>query len=144
MLNSSYPFEIGVMKQDNFVQSDAGPRKGRSPAIVVLSLLAFVLVVMSGVYATIPAKQREAPVPDPTVQAIHDLQTSLLQALDQLKALQETVPSGQAETKRLSEQVNALAGKLEALKQSFAGAEHAPAAVVPIEPEPARPKRGSR
>jgi septal ring factor EnvC (AmiA/AmiB activator) len=130
------------LKQDNNVRSDAGARKGRSPVFIVLSLLAFVLAVVFGVYETIPVKEHKAP--DPTAQAIHDLQTSLQQALDQLKALQQTVSSDQAETKRLSGQVNALSGKLESLQQSFASAQQAAAAVVPIEPEPARPKRGAR
>jgi uncharacterized protein HemX len=132
------------LKQDNNVRSDAGARKGRSSVFIVLSLLAFVLAVVFGVYETIPVKEHKAPAPDPTAQAIHDLQTSLQQALDRLKALQQTVSSDQAETKRLSGQVNALSGKLEALQQSFASAQQAPAAVVPIEPEPARPKRGAR
>jgi septal ring factor EnvC (AmiA/AmiB activator) len=132
------------LKQGTNVRSDAGARKGRSPVFIVLSLLAFVLAVVFGVYETIPVKEHKAPAPDPTAQAIHDLQTSLQQALDQLKALQQTVSSDQAETKRLSGQVNALSGKLEALQQSFASAQQAAAAVVPIEPEPARPKRGAR
>ena len=109
----------------------------------MLSLLAFVFLVVLGVYETIPAKEHKAVAPDPTAQAIHDMQTSLQQALDQLKALQQTVSSDQAETKRLSAQVNALSGKLEALQQSFASAQQAPAPVMPMEPEPARPKRGA-
>lgn len=109
----------------------------------MLSLLAFVFLVVLGVYETIPVKEHKAVAPDPTAQAIHDMQTSLQQALDQLKALQQTVSSDQAETKRLSAQVNALSGKLEALQQSFASAQQAPAPVMPMEPEPARPKRGA-
>jgi hypothetical protein len=62
----------------------------------------------------------------------------------QLKTIQQTVSSDQAETKRLSAQVNALSVKLEALQQSFASAQQAPAPVVPIEPEPAKPKPGAR
>jgi Tfp pilus assembly protein FimV len=85
-----------------------------------------------------------APPPDPTAQAIHDLQTSLQQAVNQLRILQQTVSSDQAETNRLSGQVNALSGKLEALQQSFASAQQAPAPVVPIELKPATPKRGAR
>jgi hypothetical protein len=46
---------------------------------------------MLGVYVTIPVKEHKAPPPDPTAQAIHDLQTSLHQAVDQLEALQQTV-----------------------------------------------------
>jgi peptidoglycan hydrolase CwlO-like protein len=125
-------------------RSDARTRKRRSPVFIVLSLLAFVCLVVLGVYETIPVKEHKAAAPDPTAQAIHDMQTSLQQALDQLKAIQQMVSSDQAETKRLSAQVNALSGKLEALQQSFASAQQAPASVVPIEPEPVRPKRGTR
>jgi uncharacterized coiled-coil protein SlyX len=122
-------------------KSDAGAGKRRSPVFIVLSLLAFVCLVVFGVYETIPLKEHIAAAPDPTAQVIHDMQTSLQEALDQLKAIQQTVSSDQAESKRLSAQVNALSGKLEALQQSFASAQQAPTPVVPIEPELARPKR---
>jgi hypothetical protein len=69
----------------------------RSPASVVLSLLALVLVLVLGIYLTIPAREFKTPVPDPTAQAIHDLQTSLQQTVDQLNALQQKVSSDQAE-----------------------------------------------
>jgi hypothetical protein len=42
----------------------------------------------------------------------------------------------------LSDQVNALSGKIEALQQSFASSQRAPVALMPT--EPATPKRGSR
>jgi len=132
------------LKQDNEGRSDAEARKERSPVFIALSLIAFVLVVVLGVYETIPMKEQKATAPDPTAQAIHDMQTSLQQALEQLKAVQQTVTSDQAEMQRLSGQVNTLSAKLEALQQSFASAQRAPAPVVPIEPEPARSKRGGR
>jgi septal ring factor EnvC (AmiA/AmiB activator) len=121
--------------------SDSAARKGRSPAFVALSSLAIVLLVVLGVYETIPAKQHEVSAPpDPIAQAIHDLQTSQRQAVDQLKALQETVSSDRAEVKRLSDELTALNAKLDVLQQSFASAKQQPsAAVQPI--EPARPKR---
>ena len=132
--------------QSRFEGPPGPDRHSRRGRIFVLTLLAVALIVPLGVYETIPVKQHKAtaPPPDPTVQAIHDLQTSLQQAVNQLRILQQTVSSDQAETKRLSGQVNALSGKLEALQQSFASARQAPAPVVPIEPEPARPKRGAR
>jgi uncharacterized coiled-coil protein SlyX len=126
-------------------EPDPGARKSRSPALYVLSLLAFALVVVLGVYETIPVNQQEAaapPPPDPTTQAIHDLQVSLQRAYDQLTGLQQAVLSDQAETKRLSDQVNALARTVEAMQQqSYANAQPPPA-VQPI--EPARPKRWTR
>jgi uncharacterized protein HemX len=122
---------------------DGHSRRGR---IFVLTLLAVALAVPLGVYETIPVNQHKATAqpPDPTAQAIHDMQTTLLQALDQLKAIQQTVSSDQADTKRLSGQISALSARLEALQQSFASAPVAAAPVAPIEPEPARPKRGAR
>ena len=123
-------------------ETDAGARQGRSPAFIAFSSLAFVLLVMLGIYVTIPAKEHKAPPPDPTAQSIQDLQTSLQQAVDQMKALQQTVLSNQSETKQLSDQISALSGKLEALQQSFASAQQAPPTVLPI--DPARPKRLAR
>jgi septal ring factor EnvC (AmiA/AmiB activator) len=127
-------------------RSDAGPRKGSSPTAIVLSLLAFVLSVMLGIYATIPAKEHHAaapaPVPDPTVLAIQELQTSLHQVADQLKAVQQTVSSDRADTKQLSDRVRALSEKLEAVQQSFTSMQQAPAVALPA--EPARPKHQIR
>ena len=132
--------------QSRFEGPPGPDRHSRRGRIFVLTLLAVALVVPLGVYETIPVKQHKttAPPPDPTAQAIHDLQTSLQQAVSQLRILQQTVSSDRAEIKRLSDDVTALTGKLEALQQSFASAQQAPAPVVPIEPEPARPKRGAR
>ncbi len=104
--------------------------------IFVLTLLAVALIVPLGVYETIPVKQHKAtasPPPDPAAQAIHDLQASLQQAVSQLRALQQTVSSDRAEIKRMSDDVTTLTGKLEALQQSFASAQQAPA-VQPTEP----------
>jgi septal ring factor EnvC (AmiA/AmiB activator) len=123
-------------------EADAGARQGRSPAFIALSLFAFVFLVMLSVYATIPTKVHKAPPPDPTAQPIQDLQTSLHQAVDQLKALQQTVSSDQSETKQLSDQISALSGKLEALQRSFASAQQAPITALPT--DPARPKRLAR
>jgi TolA-binding protein len=105
----------------------------------LLLLLALVLLVVLGVYETIPATKHDAAAPDPTSQAIQDLQTSLHQAVDELKALQQTVSSNQSETKQLEDQINALSGKLEALQQL--NAQQAPIAVQST--DPARPKRGA-
>jgi uncharacterized coiled-coil protein SlyX len=102
---------------------------------LVLTLLAIALVVPLGVYETIPVTLHNAtaPPPDPPALAIRALQTSQQQAADQLKALQQTVSSDRAEMKRLSDDVAALTSKLEALQQSFASAQQAPA-VPPTEP----------
>jgi|BarGraIncu00222A_1022003.scaffolds.fasta_scaffold284831_1 septal ring factor EnvC (AmiA/AmiB activator) len=124
-------------------ETDAGARQGRSPAFIAFSSLAFVFVVTLGLYITIPVKEHEAPQPDPTVRSIQDLQTSLHQTVDQLKALQQTVLSNQSETKQLSDQIRALSAKLEALQQSFASAQQA-APIVAMPTDPARPKRLAR
>jgi uncharacterized protein HemX len=103
------------------------PQRGSFSPRLVLMLIAVALAAIVGVYASIPMKQNQtATAPDPTSLAISDLQTSQRKAVDQLKALEETVSSDRAEMKRLSDQVSALTGKLEALQQSFAGAPQAP------------------
>src|SRR5258707_11290766 len=121
--------------QSRFERPPGPDRHSRRWRIFVLTLLAVALVVPLGVYETIPVKQHKAtaPPPDPTAQAINDLQTSLQQAIGQLSILRQTVSSDRAEIKRLSDDVTALTGKLEALQQSFASAQQAPA-VQPTEP----------
>jgi uncharacterized protein HemX len=122
--------------QSRFERAPGPDRHSRRGRIFVLTLLAVALVIPLGVYETIPVKQRETtapPPPDPTVQAIHDLGASLQQAVSQLRALQQTVSSDRAEIKRLSDDVTALTGKLEALQQSLTSAQQAPA-VQPTEP----------
>jgi|SRR6476620_9443307 uncharacterized protein HemX len=123
-------------------QSNDGKRPLSIPA---LALIAVALATTFGVYLSIPVKHHAsappAAAPDPTTQAIHDLQASQRQAADQLKVLQQTVSSDQAEIRRLAEEVAALTRKLEALQQSFASAQRAPV----VEPtEPAKQKRGAR
>jgi uncharacterized protein HemX len=124
---------------DSLPEPDRPSRRERN---LVLALLAVVLVVTLSVYLSIPVKEEEheaIAAPDPTAQAIHDVQTSLQQVVDQLRALQQTTTSDRAEMKRLSDQVNALSEKLEGLQQSFASSQQAPVALVPTEPP--RPKR---
>ena len=97
--------------QSRFERSPGPDRHSRRGRIFVLTLLAVALIVPLGVYETIPVKQHKATAPpDPTVQAIHDLQASLQQAVSQLRALQQTVSSDRAEIKRLSDDVTALTG----------------------------------
>jgi septal ring factor EnvC (AmiA/AmiB activator) len=137
--------------QSRFERPPRPDRHSRKARIFVLTLLAVALIAPLGVYETIPVKQHKAtappppppPPPDPTSQAIHDLQTSLQQAVNQLRALQQTVSSDRAEIKRLSDQVNALSGKLEALQQSIASAQQAPQAPVVQPTEPPRQKRAT-
>jgi hypothetical protein len=59
-----------------------GAARSRSPVSIVLSVLALFFVLVLGIYLTIPAKEYKAPAPDPTAEAIHDLQTSVHQAFD--------------------------------------------------------------
>jgi uncharacterized protein HemX len=132
--------------QSRFERPPGPDRHSRTARILVLTLLAIALVVPLGVYETIPVKQHEAtaPAPDPTAQAIRALQTSQQQAADQLTALQQTVSSDRAEMKRLSDDVTALTGKLEALQQSYASAQQAPAVQPTVQPtEPPRQKRAT-
>ena len=126
---SSYP---------SFARSHDQPLNRHLP-IAVLALIAVALLAMLGVYASISAK---APPANETAQALRDMQTSQQRAEDQLKALQQTVSSDQAEIRRLSEEVTALTGKLAALQQSVARAQRAPAPLPPT--EPAKQKSGAR
>jgi uncharacterized coiled-coil protein SlyX len=128
--------------QSRFERPPGPDLHSRRERVLVLALLAFAVVVPLGVYETIPVKQHKAtaPPPDPTAQAINDLQTSLQQAVSQLGIVQQTVSSDRVEIKRLSDDVTALTGKLEALQQSFASAQQAPA----LQPtEPPRQKRAT-
>jgi peptidoglycan hydrolase CwlO-like protein len=120
--------------QSGLERPPGSDRRSRRLRILVLTLLAAALIVPLDVYETIPVKQHKAtaPPPDPTTRVIHDLQASLQQADSQLRALQQTVSSDRAEIKRLSDDVAALSGKLEAQQQSFASAQQAPA-VQPTE-----------
>ena len=86
-----------MIEQSADGSSYEGATRGRSPISIVLSVLALFLVLVLSIYLTIPAKEYKAPEPDPTAQAIRDLQTSLQQTVDQLKALQLKVSSDQAE-----------------------------------------------
>jgi len=107
---------------------------------IALGLIAVALLAILGVYESIPVKQHHATAPDaaapnPTAQAIRNLQASHQQAIDQLKDLQRTVSSDQVEMKRLSEEITGLARRLEALQKSFASAQQAPIG------EPAEPAK---
>jgi TolA-binding protein len=128
-------------KSESLPEPDRPSRRERN---LVLVLLAVVSLVTLGIYLSIPVKEEHNAIaaPDPTAQAIHDVQTSLQQVVDQLRALQQTTSSDRAKTAQLSDQVNALSGKIEALQQSFASSQQAPVALVPT--EPLRLKRGPR
>ena len=129
--------------QSKFEGPPGPDRHSRSGRILVLTLIAFTVVVPLAVYETIPVKQQKetaAPPPDPTAQAIHDLQTSQQQAASQLMILQQALSSDRAEIKRLSDDFTALNGRIEALQQSFASILQAPAAQPT---EPPRQKRAT-
>jgi len=85
--------------------------------------MAVALLAILGVYESIPVTERRAnpPPANETTKAVHDLQTFQQRAADQLKALQQTVSSDEAEIRRLSEEVTALAGKLEEGQPNFDG-----------------------
>ena len=111
----------------------------------VLALIAVALVAILGVYESIPVKEHhaaalKATIPDATTQAIRDLQASLQQAVDQLKALQQIVSFDRVEIRRLSEEVTALTGKFGALKQSFASVQQVPV-LQPTEPAKQKTRR---
>ena len=111
----------------------------------VLLLTAVPVAAIIGVLASIPAKPERVTVPDATSIAIRDLQVSQQQVFDQLKALQETISADQANVKRLSDEVAALNGKLEALQQPpFASAHHQISPPSAPAPTPIGQKRSAR
>ena len=114
-----------------------------SPRIVLL-LTAVAVAAIIGVLASIPAKPDRVTVPDATSIAINDLQVSQQQVLDQLKALQETTSADQANVKRLSDEVAALNGKLEALQPPFASAHRQISPPSAPAPTPIGQKRSAR
>jgi hypothetical protein len=87
-------------------------------------LIAVVVAAMVGVFASIS-----------TSLAIRDLQASLHQVIDQLKALQEAVLSDRADMKRLSDEVAAL---------NAASARQQIPSPSPPPPAPMAQKRGTR
>jgi uncharacterized protein HemX len=109
----------------------------------VLALVALALLAILGVYASISVRERPANAPpaNETAQALRDLQASQQRTADQLKALQQMVSFDRAEIRRLSDEVTALTGKLEALQQSFASFQRAPGPVQPTEPAKQKARR---
>jgi hypothetical protein len=127
----------------------AASRRGGLVAGLVLGLIAGGgLTALWAFYGSAP-QPRSATASSETAQAIKDLQTTEQRIADQLQSLQQALVSNQAETKhalaaeqvetkRLSDQVTALSGKLDALQQSFASAQQQS---PPPEPPPAPAKR---
>jgi uncharacterized coiled-coil protein SlyX len=129
----------------------AAPRRGNLVAALLLGLLLvggfIALWVAYGSAPPQPQAGVAANASNETAQVIRDLQTAIkgLETTDekvagQLQSVQQTLASNQAETKRLSDQVTALSGKLDALQQSFGSAQRQ-SSPASSEPPPAPPKR---
>ena len=130
----------------------AAPRRGGLVAALVLGLiLGGGLTALWTVYGSAPQPRADATASSETTQAIKDLRTSQQKIAGQLQSVQQTLTSNQAETKqtlsaeqaetkRLSDQVTALSGKLDALQQSFASAQRQ-SSPASSEPPPAPAKR---
>jgi uncharacterized coiled-coil protein SlyX len=131
---------------DSDVAAAARPRKAGFIAALVLGLiLGGGLMALWKNYGSAPPSQPEAGVAahasDETTQAIKDLQTTEQGIVGQLQSVQQTLASEQAETKRLSDQVTALSGKLDALQQSFASAQQQPSPASAPPRVPAKRRR---
>jgi peptidoglycan hydrolase CwlO-like protein len=113
---------------------------GNSRMLLELAIIALAAISIWAIYQFVPTRERQATAPNETAQAIRGLQSSQLHVIDQVNALQEAASSGQAETKRLSDEITALNGKLEALQQSFASAQQA----QPQQADTPRRRRGRR
>jgi septal ring factor EnvC (AmiA/AmiB activator) len=129
---------------------EPGPRRGGLAAALVLGL-----ILGGGLMALWSNYSAPQPRTDTTasseIQANKDLQSSQQKIAGQLQSIQQTLQSNQAETKqtlaaeqaenkRLSDQITALGGKLDALQQSFASSRQ-PASPAPSESPPAPAKR---
>ena len=129
----------------------ASPRRGGLAAALAVGLiLGGGLTAIWANYGSAP-QPRDATASSETAQAIKDLQTSQQKIAGQLQSVQQTLTSNQAETKqtlsaeqaetkRLSDQVTALSGKLDALQQSFASAQQR-SSPAPAEPATAPAKK---
>jgi peptidoglycan hydrolase CwlO-like protein len=115
-------------------------RMGNSRMLLEAAFIALAAISIWAIYQFVPARERQPTAPSETAQAIRGLQSSQLHVIDQVNALQEAASSGQAETKRLSDEITALNGKLEALQQSFASAQQA----QPQQAQSPRRRRGRR
>ena len=113
---------------------------GNSRMLLEMAFIALAAISIWAIYQFVPARERQATAPDETAQAIRGLQSSQLHVIEQVNALEDAVSSGQAEAKRLSDEISALNGKLEALQQSFASAQQA----QPQQAERPRRRRGRR
>ena len=124
-------------------------------ALILGLILGAGLMALWGISGSVPLKQPQTDVAanasNETAQAVKDLQTTEQKIAGQMQSLQQAIASNQAETKqtlaaeqaetkRLSDQVTALSGKLDALQQSFASVQQQ-ASPAPSEPAPASAKR---
>lgn len=128
----------------------ATPRRGGLVAALVLGLiLGGGLTALWTVYGSAPQPRADATASNETAQAIKDLQTSQQKIAGQLQSVltsnqaetKQTLLAEQAETKRLSDQVTALSGKLDALQQSFARVQQQPSPASSESPRPPAKRR---
>jgi TolA-binding protein len=141
-----------VMTDRSQFDGNAPPARTRTGGFLVAFILGLILggglMALWETYGSTPLKQPRADiaanVSNETAQAIKDLQNTQQKVVDELEqqhqSVQQTLASEQAETKRLSEGVTALNGKLESLQQSFATVQRQPSPVSSV-PPPASPKR---
>jgi uncharacterized coiled-coil protein SlyX len=115
-------------------------RIGNSRMLLELGFIALVAISIWAIYQFVPARERQPTAPNETTQAIRGLQSSQLHVIEQVNALEDAVSSGQAETKRLSDEMSALKGKFEALQLTFASAQQA----QPQQADSPRRRRGRR
>jgi hypothetical protein len=135
--------------------ASAHRRGGFVLGLVLGLILGGGLMGLWGIYGSAPRKQPQADVAanasNETAQAIKDLQTTQQKIIGELQSVHQTLTSAQgetkqaiaseqAETKRISDQVTALSGKLDALQQSFASAQQQ-SSPAPSEPPSAPAKR---
>jgi cytochrome c-type biogenesis protein CcmH/NrfG len=109
----------------NDTLTEKRPRSATTTIIMLLVLAALSLVVIlvwqnigwpaSGVHPELSAQHSDETKPVAMEQTVKDLQASLQQTADQLTEIKRELAAEQGERKLLSEQVGALAGRIDSL-----------------------------
>jgi uncharacterized coiled-coil protein SlyX len=133
------------LEDDVGYEPEEAPRRGRRwiSVIVILGLAAtgsasaFLWRAYGNNIPTFPSFG-STPFSDPgdKVVVLKDLQAFQQQITAQTQAATQLLGSQQAEIKRLSEQMTALATKLDTLQRSVTAVQIAPPAPIPIKPAP--------
>ncbi len=102
-----------------------GHAAGRDRWQLIIPLVAAIALIGGG-WMTVwafSASKEAAPRMDELLETTKGLQVTQQQAVDQLQIVQDQLVAQQSETKKLSEQIATLTGRLDALQQSIANTQ---------------------